>query len=112
MSSLPGIGLSSRRAGGGAAVSGRDRGSYAERRLSAHGATAAEQWRRKGGRRPPGAVGFAFAGRTRPEVAFHHNPIARFRLEACAAMLVSILIPCYNAARWIEQAIESALAQS
>ena len=27
-------------------------------------------------------------------------------------MLVSILIPCYNAERWIRQAIESALAQT
>jgi len=27
-------------------------------------------------------------------------------------MLVSILIPCYNAERWVAQAIESALAQT
>jgi Glycosyl transferase family 2 len=33
-------------------------------------------------------------------------------IDERAAMLVSILIPCFNAERWIGQAIESALAQT
>ena len=33
-------------------------------------------------------------------------------MDPAATPLVSILIPCFNAERWIKQAIESALEQS
>ena len=40
------------------------------------------------------------------------SPLAKHLSGAGMSKLVSILIPCFNAERWIGQAIESALAQT
>src|SRR2546430_4547959 len=52
--------------------------------------------------------GFAPGGRS----TLPSRPSGRSLGEIKTSMLVSILIPCYNAERWVAQAIESALAQT
>src|ERR1700732_3161240 len=52
--------------------------------------------------------GFALGGRS----TLRSHPFSRFLGEIRTKMFVSILIPCYNAERWVAQAIESALAQT